>query len=226
MKEISPSNYNDGNKISNNISELKIYPTSFSTKSIPNSVYNINTITKKSNLSNINNNITFKITEKECSDINSIVRKSVEKINDLLNSKEFNNRNFSKTLKRSSKNYFSNEKENEKMKSKTIKDTGVKTNFTFNINNFINVPNNKNENEGINMNKKTERYEEEDELINEQTFSEKNKINTKIKSNQKGYNYTNRSKNYGSNTNGHNNNGSGKLFRNFVRKKNYLMMVE
>ena len=47
MKEVSPSNYNDGNKISTNISELKIYPTSFSTKSIPNSVYNINTITKK-----------------------------------------------------------------------------------------------------------------------------------------------------------------------------------
>jgi hypothetical protein len=223
MKEVSPSNYNNGNKINSNISDLKIYPTSFSTKSIPNSVYNINTITKKSNLSNINNNITFKITEKECSDINSIVRKSVEKINDLLNSKEFNNRNFSKTLKRSSKNYFSKENENEKMKSKTIKDTGVKTNFTFNINNFINVPNNKNENEneGINMNKKTERYEEEDELINEQTFSEKNKISIKTKSNQKGNNYTNRSKNnnYGSNTNGHNNNGSGKLFRNCVRKK-------
>ena len=144
MKEVSPLNYNDGNNINNNISDLKIYPTSFSTRSIPNSVYNINTITKKNNLSNINNNITFKITEKECSDINSIVRKSVEKINDLLNSKEFNNRNFSKTLKRSSKNYFSKEKENEKMKSKTLKDTGVKTNFTFNINNFINVPNNKN----------------------------------------------------------------------------------
>ena len=46
------------------------------------------------------------------------------------------------------------------------------------------MPNNKNENEGINMNKKTERYEEEEELINKQTFSEKNKINTKIKSNQ------------------------------------------
>ena len=219
MKEVSPSNYNDGNKISNNRSELKIYPTSFLTKSIPNSVYNINTITKNNNLSKINNNITFKITEKECCDINSIVRKSVEKINDLLNSKEFNNRNLHKTLKRSSKNYFSNEKE--KMKSKTIKDTRVKTNFTFNINNFLNVPSNKNENEGINMNKKTERYEEEDELINERTFSEKSKINTKIKSNQKGYNYTNRSKNnnYGSNINGYNNNGSGELFRNFVRKK-------
>ena len=47
MKEVSPSNYNDGNKISNNRSELKIYPTSFLTKSIPNSVYNINTITNK-----------------------------------------------------------------------------------------------------------------------------------------------------------------------------------
>lgn len=47
MKEVSPSNYNNGNKINSNISDLKIYPTSFSTKSIPNSVYNINTITKK-----------------------------------------------------------------------------------------------------------------------------------------------------------------------------------
>ena len=231
MKEISSADINNINQnIENNISDLKIYPTTISSKEIQN--YNISTINKKNNISNANNNLIFKITEKECSDINSIVRNSVEKINDLLNSKEFANNNFNRTLKRSSKNCFSEvldrekekEKENEKdkiLKAKTLKESGMKTNFTFNINNFINVPNDQNKNESINMNKKTERDEEDDEygITNELTFSEKNIKNSKAKTNQKGINANNRNKNnnyinYG--TNRHNN---GKLFRNCVRKK-------
>ena len=231
MKEISSTDLNNINSnIEKNITNLKIYPTNFSTKDIQN--YNISTINKKNNLSNANNNLIFKITEKECSDINSIVRSSVEKINDLLNSKEFTNNNFSKTFKRSSKNCFAEiydrekekEKENEKeklIKAKTIKESGMKTNFTFNINNFINVPNDQNKNESINMNKKTERDEEDEEygITNEITFSEKNMKSNKAKTNQKGNNINNRAKNnnyinYGSNR--HNN---GKLFRNCVRKK-------
>ena len=231
MKEISSTDLNNINSnIEKNITNLKIYPTNFSTKDIQN--YNISTINKKNNLSNANNNLIFKITEKECSDINLIVRNSVEKINDLLNSKEFTNNNFSKTFKRSSKNCFAEiydrekekEKENEKeklIKAKTIKESGMKTNFTFNINNFINVPNDQSKNESINLNKKTERDEEDEEygITNEITFSEKNMKSNKAKTNQKGNNINNRAKNnnyinYGSNR--HNN---GKLFRNCVRKK-------
>ena len=230
MTEVSLSRYNDINKENNNIEDLKIYPTSFPTKEISNTVYNINTIHKKTNSSNINSNITFKITEKECSDINSIVRKSVEKINDLLNSKEFNNSNFSKTYKRSSKNCIAEilekerDKEKEKIiKSKTLKESGIKTNFTFNINNFINVPNDQVKNESITTNKKTQRYEEEDDGVGDHVYQEKiiNSNNCKAKSNQKGstFNNNNRIKsnnyiNYG--TNIHNNE---KIFRNCVRKK-------
>ena len=80
------------------IPQIKLFQESYSSKEIqsPNSstFYNVNTLNRKS---------TFKISEKDCSDINSIVKNSVEKINDLLNSKEFNNSNFSKTFKRSSK---------------------------------------------------------------------------------------------------------------------------
>ena len=231
MKEVSSADINNINQnIENNISDLKIYPTTISTKEIQN--YNISTINKKNNISNANNNLIFKITEKECSDINSIVRNSVEKINDLLNSKEFANNNFSRTLKRSSKNCFSEvldrekekEKENEKdkiLKAKTLKESGMKTNFTFNINNFINVPNDQNKNESINMNKKTERDEEDDEygITNELTFSEKNIKNSKAKTNQKGINANNRIKNNNYINYGTNRHSNGKLFRNCVRKK-------
>ena len=58
MKEVSPSSINSiNNDINNNISDIKIYPTTFPTKEIQN--YNISTINKKNNLSN--NNLTFKI---------------------------------------------------------------------------------------------------------------------------------------------------------------------
>ena len=228
MKEVSTSELNNINQNIENISDLKIYPKTISTKEIQN--YNISTINKKNNISNSNNNLIFKITEKECSDINSIVRNSVEKINCLLNSKEFaNNNNFSRTLKRSSKNCFSEilEREKEKnekdkiLKSKTLKESGMKTNFTFNINNFINVPNDQSKNESINLNKKTERDEEDDEygITNELTFSEKNVKNIKAKTNQKGNNINNRIKNNNYINFGTNKHNNEKLFRNCVRKK-------
>ena len=228
MKESSPLNYNNFNERESNVPEMKIYPTTFPTKELSNTVVNINTIHKKNNSSSLNNGLTFRITEKECSDINSIVRNSVEKINDLLNSKEFNNNNFNKSLKRSSKNciveILEKEKEKEKiLKSKTLKEAEMKTNFTFNINNFINVPNEQNKNDSININKKTERYEDEEEygIPNEQTFSEKSKINCKTKSNQKACNLNTRTKNnnYVNMNYGTNRHSNGKLFRNCVRKK-------
>ena len=97
----------------------------------------------------------------------------------------------------------------------------MKTNFTFNINNFINVPNDQNKNESINMNKKTERDEEDDEygITNELTFSEKNIKNSKAKTNQKGINANNRIKNNNYINYGTNRHSNGKLFRNCVRKK-------
>ena len=99
----------------------------------------------------------------------------------------------------------------------------MKTNFTFNINNFINVPNEQNKNDSININKKTERYEDEEEygIPNEQTFSEKSKINCKTKSNQKACNLNTRTKNnnYVNMNYGTNRHSNGKLFRNCVRKK-------
>ena len=104
MKEISSSDLYNINIINNNISDLKIFPTAFSTEQI--SKYNSKTLNKEDNSSNINNNIIFKITEKECSVINTIVKSSVEKINNLLNSKELNKNNFSKTFKRPSKYYI------------------------------------------------------------------------------------------------------------------------
>ena len=224
MEEISSSDYNNTNNINNDITDSKIYPTTLPTKGNSNSLCDIHAINKKNSPLNMNNNAIFKITEKECSDINLIVRNSVEKINDLLNSKEFNNNNFSRTLKRSSKNVIAEilekerVKEKEKiLKTKTLKESGMKTNVTFNINNFINVPNEQSKNESIN--KKAERYEDEDEygITNELTFSEKPKNNGKAKSNQKGNNIINRKNNYiNYGTNKHNN---GKLFRNCVRKK-------
>ena len=97
---------------------IKLFPSSYSTKEIstinPNAIYSVNTLNRKN---------TFKISEKECSDINSLVRNSVEKINDILNFQAFD----------------SSKKNNEKIK--TEKENTMKTNFTFNINNFINVPN-------------------------------------------------------------------------------------
>ena len=133
--------------LNNNTKELipviKLFPSSYSTKEIstinPNTIYSVNTLNRKN---------TFKISEKECSDINSLVKNSVEKINDLLNFQSFETK---KDLK------IKNEKEKEKEKP-------MKTNFTFNINNFINLPQNKND--SMNFVNKKETYDDFDRNIN------------------------------------------------------------
>ena len=166
MKEEMPSNSN-----SNELNHIKFY--------------NINTLNRKN---------TFKISEKDCSDINSIVRNSVEKINDLLNSQEFtNNPKKSQILKKDREN-------------------PMKTNFTFNINNFINVPN---KNDSMNIINKKGRY---DDFVDDFWLDNDN---TKIKSNQKrksNNKINNRNINYSINIhNSHNSNE--KNMRNSVRKK-------
>ena len=226
MEEISSCYYNNTNNANNDVSDIKMYPTSLSTKGNTNSVCDIHTINRKNGPITMNNNLTFKITEKECSDINLIVRNSVEKINDLLNSTEFNNNNFTRTLKRSSKNVIAEILEKERIKekekivkTKTMKDSGVKANVTFNINNFINVPNEQSKNGSVS--KKVERYNDDDEfgMTNQLTFSEKNKNNCKAKSNQKGVNFNNRTKNNNYMNYGSSKHNNGKIFRNCVRKK-------
>ena len=184
------------------ISDFKLFPSSFSAKEIQNpntnNFYNVNTINRKN---------TFKISEKECSDINSLVRTSVEKINDLLNSQEFNMN-----------------KKNQTTKSQKSKEKPMKTNFTFNINNFINVPNHKNE--SINSTNKKGRYDEYDDdfWINnnkEINTNINNNENHKVKSNQKRSNndkIKQRNVNFG--TNIHNpHNSNEKIFRNSVKKR-------
>ena len=142
------------------VSDLKLYQTSYSTKEVQNSVknnfYSSNTLNRKN---------TCKISEKDCSDINSIVRNSVEKINDLLNSQGFNSIN------------NSNKKTQKILNNKN---KPMKTNFTFNINNFINVPNNKND--SINTVNKKDRY---DDLEDDLWINNNNENNVKNKSNQK-----------------------------------------
>ena len=177
------------------VTDLKIFPVSYSTKEVQNSsnnnFYSINTLNRK---------YTCKISEKDCSDINSIVRNSVEKINDLLNSQGFNNSN-KKTQKKS----------NNKNKS-------MKTNFTFNINNFINVPSQKND--SMNTVNKKERYDdiEDDIWINSNNNNTKNKSNQKRKNNDK---IKNRNINYG--TNFHNtHNTNDKIFKSSVLGKRKL----
>ena len=180
------------------IPEIKLYQPSYSTKEItkevPNSLsnnyYNIGTLNRKN---------TFRISEKDCSDINSIVRNSVEKINDLLNSQEFTtNKKTQKTTK--------------------DKDKPLKTNnFTFNINNFINVPNNKNES----STKKKSRYDDFDDefwITNNMNNNESIKIKSNQKRNNNNDKVKNRNINYGTNIhNSHNSNE--KIFRNSVRRK-------
>ena len=103
--------------------------------------------------------------QKDFLDIESIVKDSVERINDLFNSKEFieTQRNSSSSHKKTKHNFIKRAKKAEKSetldnkpkenlnqteinnKDNNIKATN-KTNVTFNINNFINVPQEKGKN--------------------------------------------------------------------------------
>ena len=169
-------------KENDDLSKIKLYSIS------SNNMRNNQKLTSK-NKSNDNNS--NKLIEKECSDINFIVKSSVEKINDLFNLKEFNKNNLSNSLKK--KNHQKLNDLFEKEKSKTIKGTTMKPNFTLNINNFINVPSGENSA----LNKKLDKYSDEDENDNIAFIIQKN---TKTKTN-KSNNVNNRNKNnlYGKN---------------------------
>ena len=91
-----------------------------------------------------------KIKDNDFKDITNIVRNSVEKINNLFNQTEFqskkNNQKTSKELKFDITDIDENDELNKssekkkKERSSTVEKSS-KANFTFNINNFINVPN-------------------------------------------------------------------------------------
>ena len=207
MKEMSPHPISKNNNISKNISDKKLYPTTYQQKELSKDLYNIKCLAKKANISNGNNNYNFKITEKECSDINLIVRNSVEKINDLLNSKEFTKTNYqNKSIKRTSKNYitriFTKEQEKEKPKS---------NNFTFNINNFITMGKN---------GQKNDRYEEfQDDLIKSENKA-KEKTITNYNNNHRIKNLNFVSNRHRSTKNNINNNCNvNKILRSNVGKK-------
>ena len=109
-----------------------------------------------------------KVTEKDCSDLRILVKKSVDDLNDLLNLHEisnignnFNHRrennNGSDILKKKHQSALSLDNNmNKSMKNENKNLSDSKTNFTFNINNFINIPSN-------NAQKKINRYEEDTE---------------------------------------------------------------
>jgi hypothetical protein len=109
-----------------------------------------------------------KVTEKDCTDLRILVKKSVDDLNDLLNLHEisnignnFNHRrennNGSDILKKKHQSALSLDNNmNKSMKNENKNLSDSKTNFTFNINNFINIPSN-------NAQKKINRYEEDTE---------------------------------------------------------------
>ena len=105
----------------------------------------------------INHSHTYKkVTEKDCNDLKILVKKSVDDINDLLNLKELQNPiNNKNNIKHTSALSLDNNV-NKTLKSDNRNLTNSKTNFTFNINNYINIPSN-----NMNNTKKINRYEEE-----------------------------------------------------------------
>ena len=113
---------------------------------------------------NINNNkISYYSSEKECLDINALVKQSVDKINDLFNNKILTNEKNDKQIINSSNN----------------KKLDSKPNFTFNINNFINV---RNKNNHINQ----QSQKNKNNTILTQKYKKFNSIkNIKIKNKEK-----------------------------------------
>lgn len=88
-----------------------------------------------------------KITEKDCTDLQSLVKKSVDDINDLLSLKQlqssFNDHIDSSRRKNQSVSLSKDVRRNlnDELNLKESISKESKPNFTFNINNFINVPN-------------------------------------------------------------------------------------
>ena len=113
---------------------------------------------------NINNNkISYYSSEKECLDINALVKQSVDKINDLFNNKILTNEKNDKQI----------------INSSNDKKLDSKANFTFNINNFINV---RNKNNHINQ----QSQKNKNNTILTQKYKKFNSIkNIKIKNKEK-----------------------------------------
>ena len=113
---------------------------------------------------NINNNkISYYSLEKECLDINALVKQSVDKINDLFNNKILTNEKNDKQI----------------INSSNDKKLDSKANFTFNINNFINV---RNKNNHINQ----QSQKNKNNTILTQKYKKFNSIkNIKIKNKEK-----------------------------------------
>lgn len=109
------------------------------------------------NMTKMSHKILYRSPEKECSDINALVKESVDKINDLFSNKKLYNDIEGKKVIHSS---FLNFK----------RDSEANANFTFNINNFINLRN------------KEREYDIKKEL------SKNNINNTEINSNLKEFN--------------------------------------
>ena len=120
-----------------------------------------------------------KVTEKDCSDLRILVKKSVDDLNDLLNFKE--NKNLNNNTNSNNDSYTNNNSIIKKKHQSALSldnnmnkainsehKNNSKTNFTLNINNFINIPSNSNT-------KKLNRYEEE----TERTQSNKHNSNNK-----------------------------------------------
>ena len=59
MEEISSCYYNNTNNANNDVSDIKMYPTSLSTKGNTNSVCDIHTINRKNGPITMNNNLTL-----------------------------------------------------------------------------------------------------------------------------------------------------------------------
>ena len=116
---------------------------------------------KKNRINPLSSSQEKSINQKDFLDITSLVKDSVERINDLFSQKEFNQtqrfhqKNLKRDFSKRSNKTESLDKSIEVLNNKTEKEKNTinatnKTNFTFNINNFINVPQINNESENKN----------------------------------------------------------------------------
>ena len=137
---------------------------------IHNTTGNINEVNTKidspKHNSSTNHSHNFKkVTEKDCTDLRNLVKKSVDDINDILNSTEIkksnfmninNNKGVFQKKHQSALSLDNNMNNSTSLKSENRNLSNSKTNFTVNINNYINIPSN-----SINStSKKIKKYEE------------------------------------------------------------------
>ncbi len=142
----------------------------------------------KHNSSINHSHIYRKVTEKDCTDLRNLVKKSVDDINDILNSTEIkkpnyininNNKEILQKKHQSALSLDNNMNNSTSLKSENRNLSNSKTNFTVNINNYINIPSN-----SINTtSKKIKRYE--DKMILTQNDKQINNYNNTINKDNK-----------------------------------------